>query len=350
VRSSSLTYVPQFDGLRAFAVMMVVVSHLVAVGELGSFGVTVFFVLSGHLITTLLLQERDRLGHVRLGRFYARRALRLYPALLATAFVCTLAYPLFRLGSFEAVKAAGIAMLYLTNVAETLDVSTWWLQHTWSLALEEQYYLVWPLLLGWLLTWGMRAAARVALLGAMVSGLFWFTIGADSHAQSFNPVGHADGLLLGSAAALLLHAGMWRPSRMLATGCGAGLLLLCAAQTVVATPPWDRLAVACLAVPLIAATSLGDGPAKRLLALAPVVYVGVISYEIYLIHFPFVWVLANRQQPTAVSIPITVLGTAVGAVLLHHLATRPVLARREAWTARSARSPRASDMEPETPR
>src|SRR4051812_44258785 len=127
------------DGLRAFAVILVIATHSIADLPIGGVGVLLFFVLSGYLITTLLIRERDATGRIALRLFYLRRAIRLYPALIVM-LVVTVA-----LGA--SVGSALMAATYTTNLFNSLGIGNSPYGHTWSLAIEEQFYLLWPFLL-----------------------------------------------------------------------------------------------------------------------------------------------------------------------------------------------------------
>src|SRR5438874_2564773 len=146
----SLGYQPALDGLRAVAVLAVFGFHATSSGVPGGYvGVDLFFVLSGFLITSLLLEERVRTGRVRLSWFYARRFLRLAPALVALLLCYVLCYGLWKGDRWPtALKSAGLAAVYLSNWARSLGVNDMgWVGHTWSLSVEEQFYLLWPPLL-----------------------------------------------------------------------------------------------------------------------------------------------------------------------------------------------------------
>ena len=154
----TIQYRPELDGLRALAVVLVMGSHfnLPGFSSGGFVGVTLFFVLSGYLITSVLVAERHAIGSVSLRRFYLRRAARLLPALAVLLVVVG--------GSLVAMDAAGVAAagvtsaaLYVSNLAVAAGVNTGPLEHTWSLAIEEQFYLVWPAVL--LALWNSAAGA-----------------------------------------------------------------------------------------------------------------------------------------------------------------------------------------------
>ena len=207
----SLGYLPALDGLRALAVLMVMAFHGGLGWARGGFlGVDVFLVLSGFLISRLLLEERAGRGRISFSRFYARRALRLFPAL----------------GALLAVHLAS-ALLWLEDPQRGWVLSdawtcasyqlNWWrafapraglalspLDHTWSLAAEEQFYLVWPVALAGLARLGgARAVAVGAALGALASALWRVQLWdpADFQRAYFGLDAHADGLLIGATFA-----------------------------------------------------------------------------------------------------------------------------------------------------
>ena len=176
-RAPTLPYMPGVDGLRALAVAAVVVYHLGASWLPGGFlGVDVFLVISGYLITSLLLAERERTGRIALRRFWLRRARRLLPALLAM-LAATLAAMLI-------LHPGEVARLHGAVLAALGYVSNWYLifahlpyfeqfgrpsifQHLWSLAVEEQFYLLWPPILAV----GIAAFGRRHLLAGVLAGI-----------------------------------------------------------------------------------------------------------------------------------------------------------------------------------
>ncbi|MEG8035304.1 acyltransferase [Sphingomonas sp. LR61] len=166
---------PALDGLRTIAILAVVLYHLhVPQFEGGFIGVTVFFVLSGFLITTLLLGERRRTGRVRLGSFWLKRLLRLYPALLVFVAVGLLLWNWvgdYKGASFSAGEAGVIALTYTGNLFRAFwDTTQGVFAHTWSLSMEEQFYLVWPPVLVLLATLRARRRWLLTGLGVLVVG------------------------------------------------------------------------------------------------------------------------------------------------------------------------------------
>ncbi len=196
-------YEPSLDGMRAVAVTCVVAFHATHWLPGGWAGVDVFFVLSGFLITSLLAQEIEASGSIDLGSFYLRRALRLVPALTVMLLASLAVAVLLPSRTLEDVRAIGLAGTYLMNWNRAFALFPQaWLGHTWSLAMEEQFYLLWPAIL--LL---IRARRPVTLISALVVLVtVWRLVlvlsGAPAE-RTYNGFDtHADGLLIGSALAL----------------------------------------------------------------------------------------------------------------------------------------------------
>ena len=212
--ATPLGYVPGLDGLRAIAVTLVIAAHLgIRPLDGGTIGVHIFFVLSGFLITSLLLQEGAQHGNIALGVFYARRALRLLPAMLIVV-VATDAYMAIDAGNAvrsSTLTATPSVLFYYANwrwVAHGDSAALGWFGHMWSLAVEEQFYLVWPLLLIVVIRgrWSTKRLVWVLLL-ACAASLGLRTWAATALAGGFfgTPM-VAEMLLWGALAAVLLRA------------------------------------------------------------------------------------------------------------------------------------------------
>jgi peptidoglycan/LPS O-acetylase OafA/YrhL len=340
----------ELDGLRAIAVSLVLLQH---VGDLliderpsftggpllpgGFLGVDLFFVLSGFLITGLLLEERTRHGGIRFRTFYLRRALRLLPALLVVlagtvAYVATTDRPL---GPHLRGVAGAVAYVWNWLTAFGADVGDFGLGHLWSLSIEEQFYLVWPMALGLALAavprW--RSAPLVlcgaVLLATIASRLVLLDRGAlaDAYVRTDTRL---DGLMIGAAASVWLHRG-GRPPRWLGHLVAPGLAVLVALSAVAALPDrwlyaWGFTAVALVGALVVTGTVTG-GPAGRLLASGPAVWLGGLSYVLYLVHYP-VFQAVGEQLPTAPVAVRVVTGLALalaGTLVCHHLVEVPFL-------------------------
>ena len=190
-------YRADLDGLRAVAVVLVMLAHAGPPwGNGGDVGVTAFFVLSGFLITGILQSELRRTGRLDLLGFYRRRIKRLGPA-LAVLLAVTTSLGIVAGGSIEQLAPVIGSILYINNWLVIAGVPMEIVAHTWSLAIEEQFYLLWPIAL---IVLGPRRALMIALALAAASALA--RVGADGRWEYFSTVTRADAILVGSALAL----------------------------------------------------------------------------------------------------------------------------------------------------
>jgi peptidoglycan/LPS O-acetylase OafA/YrhL len=265
----------------------------------GQIGVDVFFVLSGFLITSLLLRERDRTNRVSLTNFWRRRALRLLPALgCALALALSLALVAAPAMRHSTVAAVPFVLVYVGNWAMALGPphAGGLLAHTWSLAVEEQFYILWPLIgVAWLCVAGdRRRAARIVGAVAVADALyFMFALARWTPERAiFATDTHAFGLLTGAALALwayrdgplTLAQGDSRRRLRVAGGVSAVLIvgLACFGTfDLVILPATAAAAVLVASLVLVPAGSL-----VRVFAWSPLRWIGVRSYGIYLYHFP----------------------------------------------------------------
>lgn len=283
LRSKSLQYMPALDGLRALSVGMVFTVHaLPALRFPGGLGVDVFFVISGFLITRILLKEYRRDGRIDLRAFYLKRALRLYPALLLACVAFIVFFVALRHAlPIALLKVTGVALAYISNIWMTVTGTyIGHLSHTWSLAMEEQFYLVWPILLLVLLRF-RRPEFFLAVLAA--GGLAaWSLFGAD---QPYNPLLKAGGLLIGCLVAFLVERRTWQSPAL--AYLSVGLFVACAYLESVGAIGRDwTLPLVSLTVPfLILHLAFGRGPLVRFFSSRIFVHFGVLSYGLYLWHY-----------------------------------------------------------------
>ncbi|WP_162254103.1 acyltransferase family protein [Nocardioides sp. Soil774] len=311
----------QLDVIRAAAILVVVACHAGFLPPLaGNVGVTMFFALSGFLITTLLLEEHRASGAVSLRRFYFRRACRLFPALmlfLAAMGVVTWV-------SQAPVVASGRdfvgAILYVGNYTTAMQGRDSAIGHTWSLAIEEQFYIVWPCVLIVVLALGrgrFAFATLVAGLGSLTAVVLRLMLWDDGRGVlrvHFGADTRMDGLLIGCLAALWLHT---RAPGRAHPWAAAGLLGLVASSSMVEDP---RVAVLVLPTLVAAATSLAivlvaPGPAVGLFASPKLQLVGRRSYGIYLWHHPLVGGAAALAAPGRW--PALLLAALLTALVVH---------------------------------
>jgi peptidoglycan/LPS O-acetylase OafA/YrhL len=308
--------VPQLDGLRAAAVLAVMLEHSgIAIGRGGLFGVDVFFVLSGFLITGVLLGEHRARGRISLRRFYVRRWLRLYPALVVMVIVLMPIGPSLSADHTWAswLRAVAAALTYTGNFVVLADgrLTLGVLDPTWSLAVEEQFYLLWPLALLALMAWRVPARWIVGILvtaSAAGLSLFWLLYHRPEHALApfsiegrtvyVRPDARFGELLLGCALAIVL-ARRDRPlSRRANAGIGVAALaavgglwvareLFASAYDGNGSPIAPVPLVAVCATVLLARLVTSDRALlSRLLRCSPLPQIGLISYSLYLWHSP----------------------------------------------------------------
>jgi len=300
------SYRPDIDGLRAIAVLAVVLYHLgvvlpgsVLVRLSGGFvGVDVFFVISGYFITKVIQTQLDQ-GQFSVAAFYQRRALRILPALFVMLVIVSLfsIYYMFPVEltdySYSLIANVGsISNFYFWNTASYFSTpgDTKPLLHTWSLAVEEQFYLFWPILLSVI---HRRAGAlkgpTIAILGILsfilgALGVYLWPDGA-----FYLVFGRIWELLLGAALALrLLPSPRRRWGRELTTVTGLSLILVSVfAYNETTLFPGVAALLPCLgAVLVIAGGEAGSSIAGQMLSFRPLVFVGLISYSLYLWHWP----------------------------------------------------------------
>ncbi len=298
-----LGHVPALDGLRGVAILLVLVRHTFALDRWalgGSLGVDLFFVLSGFLITSLLLAEWDSNGRISLRQFYLRRAWRLLPALtaflLVTLAVSVIMHPQ-RAGSLVALAA--VRFSYAGNFLEAFTHGRFGFgegfSQLWSLAEEEQFYLLWPILLIWLLRRG-AAPGRIVLgllvLAAAVSleRVLVIAAGATDERVWFAPDTHGDPILFGCVAALCWSYRLVRVPRSAALIAAAVAVALIAIFTVrvrgntIGFYPMVLLPVFALAAAVFLIGVVEHGLARRVLTTRLLTLFGAISYALYLWH------------------------------------------------------------------
>lgn len=334
--------IPSLDGLRAISIGLVLLGHLAGaglpffVGGGASLGVTVFFVISGYLITGLLVGEHERTGRISLRRFYARRTLRIFPAFYVFVIVVM------------AMKAFGFVTLQRGDLMAAVTYSmnyhyhrAWSFGHVWSLAVEEQFYLVWPAMLAVLgLSRGVYAALIAIAIGpAARIALYQFVpasrVGLD---QMFPTV--ADTLATGCLLALMqrrLSASPRYQRFLLSPAFALVPVALVATVALDGHPRFDGLVGqtarnVAIALILDRAVRFPGGTFGRFLNVRPVAFVGTISYSLYLWQQPFI----NRHASLWMNhLPQSVILAFAAAVASYRLVERPVLA----WRDRARRDP-----------
>jgi len=331
--SSAIAYRPEIDGLRAIAVLSVVLYHVGLPGISGGFaGVDVFFVISGFLIGGILWDDIRETGRIRLARFYLRRIRRLAPAYFAMAGV-TLVMGWLILLPFEFRefgKSLIAATVYLSNFHFHRQAGYFDglseekpLLHTWSLAVEEQFYIVLPFVMLALLRW--RASVPVILGGIAVLSLvacIWLTRSMPSAVFYLFPF-RAWELLAGVLLAIAGREGGWRYALHPALS-WAGLALILGSVVFIRAegfPGWQALGPV-LGTVLILLNGCEANPVNRALAHPAPVFIGLISYSLYLWHWP-VFVLSSYWRG-GYGGPVEAAGWLVLALVLSVLSWRYV--------------------------
>jgi peptidoglycan/LPS O-acetylase OafA/YrhL len=351
---------PDVEGLRAVAVACVLLYHAgIPFAGGGYVGVDVFFVISGYLITGLLLRELEKTGTVFLARFYSRRAKRLLPlTVVVLAFVVALSWLLFdpiRMDETSfGVVAAGLYVMNWLLAVEAADYFAAGLQaspvqHFWTLAVEEQFYLLWPALLLAVRWWcrrtgrSLRPTLTAVLAAVAASSLAYgvYSTNTEAGAAYFSTLTRGWELALGGLLALAPASALgrlpgWMAGALAWTGLGAVAFAAHRFSDDTLFPGTAAL-IPTLGTAAIIAAGFGAGTGaaaalaspSRLLALGPVRHVGRISYSWYLWHWPpLVFAAAVWGKLSSVEGLAVLAASYVPAVLTHHLVEKPFLHSR----------------------
>ncbi|MEY2403919.1 MAG: hypothetical protein QOD38_1470, partial [Acidimicrobiaceae bacterium] len=351
-RDNGLAYRPALDGLRALAVLAVIAYHDSYAWAKGGFlGVDLFFVLSGFLITTLLVLEFRRGATIHFAAFWVRRARRLLPALmLVLVFVAV--YTRLEIVPWErtGVRNDGIASLfYVANWRFIFDGQSYFhlfsatspFRHMWSLAIEEQYYLVWPLVVLVCLRLGrgslrpLTAVCAVGCVASVVSMAVRFSP-TDPTSAYYATDSRAHTLLIGALLALLFL--VWQPRARARTvlavlSVGAVAAVFAAWHFTSGTgPAYYNGGSALFAVMglFVIAGAMQPGPLSAILSVKPLTWIGRISYGLYLWHWPInVWIVPSRVDLGPNALNLLRLGVTIAAATAsYHLVERPIRAHR----------------------
>jgi peptidoglycan/LPS O-acetylase OafA/YrhL len=346
------TRVPEFDGLRAAAVAAVILAHTWGTAfPGGGYGVNIFFVLSGYLITTLLVKEHADTGRISLLKFYARRALRLTPALWIVLGFCLMTQ-VFSSKAAEHIPSIGAAALYVMNWYRAFEINNnqgWIVAHTWSLSVEEQFYLVWAPLLILTLSFGPKAPRWAAAVCFVLSTLACFTLSLSG--SSLARIYHgfdtrSSDLFVGCLLALMplseavreWAARWWLvPTAVLLAALWEPIIWLGGSQVIAVA----KFPVIGIAINLMAAWLISAAPGHRRFAILRhpwVVYLGRISYGIYLWHFVLLQLLYSHGGSAIVSALIAIPMTVIFAAVSFELVERRFLAISARWFSPSANS------------
>ncbi len=334
------TFRPDIEGLRAIAVLLVVLFHAHVPGITGGFvGVDVFFVISGFLITSLLLRERDRSGRNSLLHFYARRARRILPAVSLT-IVLTVVATYHWLGALAGNRAADDGLwssVFLANL-HYAAVGTQYLgsqlppsplQQVWSLAVEEQFYVVWPALLILTAIVGKRWSLHHRLAGVLsliiVTSFAWSVIETAQNGtwSYFSPLTRAWELAIGGLVAVAsarLKNMDWRVASSLSWVGMAAVLL--SAFLFTSSTEFPGYAVALPVLGTVAVIVAGMSTHRRgvdqVLKLPPFQIMGRLSYSLYLVHWPILIIAfeyAGHELTLAQNLGLVAISILVAAIM-----------------------------------
>ena len=325
-------YLPGLDGMRALAVMSVLLYHGDIASLKGGFlGVEVFFVISGYLITAILLAERKNTFRIDLKRFYSRRAKRLLPALFLVLFLAMLITAVFYRDELATLRGdTASSLLYVTNWFFVFGQKSYFeavgrpslVQHLWSLAVEEQFYLLWPLIFaGGMKYLGRKRLFIATLVGAVLSTVLMAVLyhpGVDPSRVYYGTDTRAAGLLIGAALAFV-----WAPYRLTkSVGRGAPLALNVVGLVSLGLLGWmlcvtdefsdslyrgGFLRVSLVTAVLIAVVVHPAAMVGKVLGMRPLKWIGLRSYGIYLYHWPIFQLTRPQLDVPLSGVPLLTL-------------------------------------------
>ena len=346
--SNSGNRIPSLDGLRALSIGAVLVGHVADTqgapaalrmfAHSGYLGVRMFFVISGFLITSLLLREKAAKGAISLRDFYARRTIRIWPAFYTYVFAVVLlaAFGFLQIQQHDVAYAATFTMNYHGDRG-------WVLNHTWSLAVEEQFYLLWPV---GLLALTRVAAGRVVLgvliIVPLIRALMWYTFGASETAMTREFQAVSDALAAG--ACLAIFSDRLAGNRAYGAFVRSPASVLLGLALVAVSTYWFKVSPAVFYVWMQSLSNIGmvlvlehaiaaqQGSIFKFLNLRAVGYVGVISYSLYLWQELF---LDSTSWWWYARFPQNLVLTLIASLLSYYLVEKPFLRLGRRFRSRS---------------
>jgi len=343
-RSYRIPFRPDVEGLRAVAVTLVVLYHAgLPFLPGGLIGVDIFFVVSGYLVTSLLTREADVSGEITLVGFYARRARRLLPAATVVVVVVCLTEAILAspLVQYRILKDAAATMVYSSNIYFSHMKRSYFfpgvppspLIHTWSLAVEEQFYIVWPLILLFLVRLRASVKVRVLFLALLTLGsfaAFLWLLGFSETEAFFQAPARAWEFSAGGLASFVPIPWLNRNKNLCKWAGIAGLLALILSAALFTTsekfPTYLALiAVIASAAVLLAGAATSNSPTTGLLKLPPFQYLGRISYSLYLWHWPVLNIAKEALSNDSLTLDVAcILGSILLAALTYAFVEKPI--------------------------
>jgi peptidoglycan/LPS O-acetylase OafA/YrhL len=323
-------YNPALDGLRAVAITLVVLTHsFVHIFPGGWIGVDVFFVLSGYLITSILSHEINNTGHISWGNFYWRRFIRLTPALVMLACFQFVHAAISPHNGHEIVVATLASLAYVQNWNVALQLGPYdVVGHTWSLATEEQFYLLWPVALLFIVRHRPLLFVGAVIVAMMVARIYLWHHGSVFLRIQSGPDARPVGILIGCGLAMIKLPRMPSFGPPVAL---AALLFMCLlipneiSPTMILAP----MAASLLAAVVIAGAQQGS---VGVLAWRPAVYLGKISYGLYLYSLPICILGADKGIN-----PLILIGASVAvAALSYEFVEKPFFRFKDRLERRTA--------------
>lgn len=346
--SSKIKYIPGFDGMRGAAILLVMLFHSGIPSFRGGFiGVDIFFVLSGFLITSLLIKEHASSGSINLKHFYLRRVLRLAPALILLLLTISITAFFLRLKGTAYADFTGIliTLFYSANWVRAFDLHPMGLlSHTWSLSIEEQFYMLWPVMFIMLLKYAKskKRIFNIVLFLSISSWLLrvWLTYSGFTADRIYNGLDtRADALLIGCAAAIM-HSSELR-ERWFRAGTKKYLVLKRSGYAGFALPfvilfniswrnqntfYWMNFLLELLTAALILNVITNEKSLiKKLLTLKPLIWIGSISYGVYLWHDPVFEVMRSYGYSKTSILVFGGIATLAVASASYYIIERPIL-------------------------
>ncbi len=336
--ASGFGWHPSLTGIRGFAILLVLAFHMGLPLTLGGpVGVTVFFVLSGFLITSLLIREAARANAIDLRHFYARRVRRLFPALLVAVLVILgLAAAEGQIGSVAADSV--LALTYASNWARATGDGMGMWNHAWSLGIEEQFYLLWPI--GFIAlrryaaptSWRFIAVLLALAIGSGLLRVGLLLNGASGDRVYFGTDTRAEAILAGCAlACLLARPQAVAPARWIGPLSIVALLGLAVFE--VGPDLWPGASYSLVAVASCGLKAAAIQPRRQWLGLSsrPLVWLGERSYSLYIWHVPVILTLgvAMAGAPTLLRLGIVGVISVALAVGSYEYVERPFLRSRQ---------------------